>query len=148
MNSRYNWHKYNSEKWVLGIVVFFSFTFLSCTVGVGGEKQPPVVSNDKPVWQKIDLVAILSKADRYNAKVVKVGGVFKGWKGTCASSFSITRSDWIIGDGPDCIYVSGLLPPDLSTVRPMNERIEVVGKVRVAADGKVHLEAMEIKLCQ
>jgi hypothetical protein len=137
-----------TEKWVLCIVVFFSFTFLSCALGSNGEKQSPVVLNDKSGWQKIDLVEILSKADAYNTKTVKVGGLFKGWQGKCASSFSITRSDWILGDGSDCIYVSGLLPSGLSTVRPGNERVEVTGKVTVAADGKVHLKALEIKVCQ
>jgi hypothetical protein len=44
--------------------------------------------------------------------------------------------------------VSGLLPSGLSTARPGNERVEVTGKVKVAADGKVHLKAMKIKVCQ
>ncbi|MGD9188711.1 MAG: hypothetical protein PVI89_10890 [Desulfobacteraceae bacterium] len=148
MKSRHKRHKYNHGKWVLTILVFFSFASLSCAMGTNGEKQPPVVTDDKANSQKIVLVEILSNADIYNAKVVKVAGVFKGWKGKCGSSFSITRSDWILGDGPDCIYVSGLLPSGVSTARPGNERVEVTGKVKVAADGKVHLKAMKIKVFQ
>jgi hypothetical protein len=148
MKSRRKRHNYSHGQWALTIIVFFCFTSLSCAMGTKGEKQPPAVSDDKSNSQKIVLVEILSNADSYNAKVVKVAGVFKGWKGTCGSSFSITRSDWILGDGPDCIYVSGLLPSGLSTARPGNERVEVTGKVKVAADGKVHLKAMKIKVCQ
>ena len=148
MKSRRNRHKYRHGQWVLTFIVFFCFTSISCAMGTKGEKQSPVVSDEKSASQKIVLVEILSNADNYDAKVVKVAGVFKGWKGKCASSFFITRSDWILGDGPDCIFVSGRLPPGVSAVSPGNERIEVTGKVKVAADGKVHLKAMEIKVFQ
>jgi hypothetical protein len=117
-------------------------------VGTKGEEEPLAGSKEIPVLEKVDLGYILTNQDSYDAKVVEVAGVFKGWKGTCGSSFSITRSDWILGDGPDCIYVSGLLPSGLSTARPGNERVEVTGTVKVAADGKVHLKAMKIKVCQ
>jgi hypothetical protein len=130
------------------ILVLFCFTSLSCAMGTKEEKQLPIVSDAESSSQNVMLVEILTNADNYDAKVVKVAGVFKGWKGTCGSSFSITRSDWILGDGPDCIFVSGLLPSDLSTVRPGDERIEVIGKVKVAADGKVHLKAMAIEVFQ
>jgi hypothetical protein len=128
------------------ILVLFCFTSLSCAMGTKEEKQLPIVSDAESSSQNVMLVEILTNADNYDAKVVKVAGVFKGWKGTCGSSFSITRSDWILGDGPYCIFVSGLLPSDLSTVRPGDERIEVIGKVKVAADGKVHLKAMTIEV--
>jgi hypothetical protein len=130
------------------ILVLFCFTSLSCAMGTKEEKQLPIVSDAESSSQNVMLVEILTNADNYDAKVVKVAGVFKGWKGTCGSSFSITRSDWILGDGPYCIFVSGLLPSDLSTVRPGDERIEVIGKVKVAADGKVHLKAMAIEVFQ
>jgi hypothetical protein len=146
MKSRRKRHKYSQVQWALTIIVFFCFTSLSCAMGNKGEKQPPVVSDDKSNSRTIALVEILSNADIYKAKVVKVAGVFKGWKGKCGSSFSITRSDWILGDGPDCIFVSGLLPSGLSAVRPDDERIEVTGKVKVSADGKVHLKAMTIEV--
>lgn len=146
MKSRRKRHKHSHGQWVLTIIVFFCFTSLSCAMGNKGEKQLPVVSDDASNSQKLVLVEILSNADIYDAKVVNVAGVFKGWKGKCDSSFSITRSDWILGDGPDCIYVSGLLPSGVSMVRPGNERVEVTGKVKVAADGKVHLKAMKIKV--
>lgn len=148
MKSRHKRHRHNHRQWVLTIIVFFCLTSLSCAMGTKGEKQSPVVSGDKSSSRKMVLAEILSNADNYDTKVVKVAGVFKGWKGKCGASFSITRSDWILGDGPDCIYVSGLLPSGVSTVRPGNERVEVTGKVKVAADGKVHLKAMKIKVCQ
>lgn len=148
MKSRHERHKYSHAQWTLTIIVFFCLTSLSCAMGTKQEKQLPVVSDDKSASQKIALAEILSKADTYNTKVVKVAGVFKGWKGKCISSFSITRSDWILTDGPDCIYVSGMLPSGVSTARPNDEKIEVTGKVKVAADGKVHLKAMEIKVFQ
>ena len=148
MKSRRSRHKYSPVQWVLTFIVFFCFTSMSCAMGSKPGKQSPVVSDDKSALKKIVLVEILSNTDSYDGKVVKVAGVFKGWKGKCVSSFSITRSDWILGDGPDCIFVSGRLPSGVSAVRPGNERIEVTGKVKVAADGKVHLKAIEISVFQ
>jgi hypothetical protein len=131
---------------VVMIIVFFCFTFLSCAMGTKEEKLPAVVSNDKSNSQKIVLAEIITNTYTYNDVMVKVEGVFKGWKGKCVTSFSITRSDWILVGGPDCIFVSGILPPGLSTVHPGDERIEVTGKIKVAADGKVHLRATAVEV--
>jgi hypothetical protein len=148
MNSRRNRYKSIHGQWVLTITVFFCFISMSCAMGNTEEKQLPNGTGANSSSQNVMLVELFSNADIYDAKVVKVAGVFKGWKGKCTASFSITRSDWILGDGPDCIFVSGLLPTHLSTVRPGDERIEVTGQVKVAADGKVHLKAMEINVFQ
>jgi hypothetical protein len=146
MTNRPNRYESIPGQWVLTIIVFFCFTFISCATANKEEKQLPIVSDAESFSQNVMLSEILSNAGNYDAKVVKVAGVFKGWKGKCGSSFSITRSDWILADGPDCIFVSGLLPSGLSAVRPGDERIEVTGKVKVANDGKVHLNAMAIEV--
>lgn len=148
MKSGFNWYKSKYIKLAIAILALFCFAFLSCGVGNKMDKGELAESKEISASQKIALAEILSKADNYDAKVVKIAGVFKGWKGKCASSFSITRSDWILGDGPDCIRVSGKLPSGVSAARPGNERIEVTGKVKVAADGKVHLKAIKINVFQ
>ena len=148
MKSGFNWCKCRYIKLTLTIVLFFCLTSLSCAMGTRGEKQPAVNSKIESSAQKVALAEILSNAKIYEAKVVKVAGVFKGWKGKCASSFSITRSDWILADGTECIYVSGMLPRGASAVRPKDERLEITATVKVAADGKVNLKAKEIKIRQ
>ena len=60
---------------------------MSCTMGNKEEKQLPIASDAKSSSQNVMLVEILSNADIYDAKVVKVAGVFKGWKGQCAPLF-------------------------------------------------------------
>jgi hypothetical protein len=115
-------------------------------MGTGGNKKTTLDSKKESTSQKVALVDILTKADFYNSKVVTITGMFKGWKGKCPSSFSITRSDWILADGDECVYVSGTLPPGASAVRPEDERLEVTAKVKVAADGKVNLKAAAINV--
>lgn len=148
MISRINRFKRRYGKWAISIALFFCFTSLSCAMGTGGEKQTTVDSKQASASKKSTLAEILSNAKYYDTRMVKVAGVFKGWKGRCASSFSLTRSDWILSDGTECIYVSGILPPGVSAVRPNDERLEVTAKVIVAANGKVNLKAKEIKVRQ
>lgn len=146
MKSGFNWCKCRYIKLSLAIVLFFCLTSLSCAMGTRGDKQPAVNSKVESTAPKVALVEILSNAKLYDTKMVIVAGAFKGWKGKCASSFSITRSDWILADGDECIYVSGTLPPGASAVRPKDERLEITAKVKVAADGKVNLKATAINV--
>lgn len=87
---------------------------------------------------------ILSDPVKFSDAEVVLEGVFRGWKGACPASSMLTRSDWVIEDQTGCIYVTGLVPHDLSLMQPRDERIVVTGRVIVGKMGKPVIKAQKL----
>jgi hypothetical protein len=117
---------------------------LAACAGSRGERESAMPDADSQSPPNVSLAAIKSAAQNYQDKIVTISGVFKGWKGLCRSSFTVTRSDWILDDGTDCIYVSGQIPTGVSATEPKDERLVVTGTILRDKAGAIHLKAMEI----
>jgi hypothetical protein len=58
----------------------------------------------------ITVKQVLEHSADWEGKVFTVTGQFAGWTGGCKGMPPRTRSDWMLVDGADCVYVSGPLP--------------------------------------
>jgi hypothetical protein len=88
---------------------------------------------------EIAIHAIAKNPDFYVGKEVVVWGEVKGWKGSCLSPPPLTRSDWMIEDDGQCIYVSGDLPVGLNALNPSGEKISVKATIKIDRTGKPYL---------
>lgn len=84
---------------------------------------------------------------RYVGRIVELEGVFQGWRiSGCrllpSASQTITRSDWLIRTGEDCIYVTGGKPDGLDPINTshIGRWIKLKAKVMQTHDRKVYLE--------
>jgi len=89
--------------------------------------------------RKTTIKTIIQNPNNYEGKQVIVSGNFKGWKGSCFSAPPVTRSDWMIEDEGQCIYVSGDLPGGLDAMKPSGEEITIEATVKVDQKGKPYL---------
>jgi hypothetical protein len=85
------------------------------------------------------VAAINTNPESYVNREIVVHGKFMGWKGSCSGPPPVTRSDWMIEDKDQCIYVSGDLPVGLNALNPSGEKIFVKAKVKVNQTGKPYL---------
>nr|CAA9281580.1 hypothetical protein AVDCRST_MAG63-3637 [uncultured Armatimonadetes bacterium] len=77
----------------------------------------------------------------YLGRQVTVAGVYRGRRGTAGSARSlgappVLRSDWVLQEGGDAIYVSGPRPVEVDE----GETVTVTGLVRRTQDGRLYLE--------
>jgi hypothetical protein len=98
---------------------------------------------------KLTIKQICAKPAKYAGRVITLEGIFLGWGlGKChfppgaETTFPKTRSDWLIGTGSDCAYVTGGAPAGVS---PANHadigcRIVISGMVALSEDGGVYFE--------
>lgn len=115
-----------------------SLTFLIIFVA-GTASCSPTNSNPDGIQQGIEIGTILKNPDRFKDRRLVVSGEFKGWKGTCFSAPPVSRSDWMLQDGKDCIYVTGTIPTNMDPVNPHGEKVEINVTVGVDANGKAYL---------
>lgn len=83
---------------------------------------------------------------QYKDRHVTVSGQYGGWSHACPASQGKTRSDWVLFDGTSCLFVTGAMPKGLSSIKPNNEAVEVVGVLRVTDNGKYYLEGTQVNL--
>ena len=83
----------------------------------------------------------------YEGRIVTLQGLFRGWNATgcrlpAAASQTLTRSDWLIQTGLDCLYVTGGWPAGLAPADPGNvgRGIRLEARVARREDGTVYLE--------
>jgi hypothetical protein len=127
----------------------FSFVLLSCaSAGItgpaahGGEADSPVPMQNNAGAHSIR--EILENPARFAGKEVVLRGEFRGWKADCPSSTMVTRSDWVLEDGTDCLYVTGRIPSGLLPSEPQGETLLIRGRVVTSRAGKAVLSADRI----
>jgi hypothetical protein len=91
----------------------------------------------------VTLSELVEQRASLRGRVVTVNGRFAGWSGRCAGPPPRNRSDWMLVDDTQCVYVTGPLPPGISappsTVsngQPLSLRALVV----LSDDGRVYLQ--------
>lgn len=123
-------------------------TFLVCF------QMPPGCGRERAPGVKVESVAALCREpDRYAGRVVTIEGIFQGWRvADCrfldAASPAITRSDWLIRTGSECLYVSGGFPRDLNPANPedVGRQLELRAKAERNKDGKLYLKYLGSRL--
>lgn len=103
-----------------------------------GTVVTPILSTGQQ--QRTMIKELLENPTKYSSSEVLLDGFFKGWKGTCSSSFMLTRSDWILEDETGCIYVTGTLPIGFSPMQPHNESVTVTGHIIVDKKGRLSIK--------
>jgi hypothetical protein len=103
----------------------------------------------KATKKKLTIKQICAKPANYVGRVVTLEGIFLGWRlGKChfppgaETTSPKTRSDWLIGTGSDCAYVTGGAPAGVSpaNLADIGCRIEITGMVALSEDGGVYFE--------
>jgi len=75
-------------------------------------------------------VAELVTSEKFVGKVVTVEGRCAGWSSDLAAGGPpVTRSDWVLEDGKEGIYVTGPLPAGCSSTGGSEETISIVARV-------------------
>ncbi|MDD5287824.1 MAG: DUF2341 domain-containing protein [Dehalococcoidales bacterium] len=74
----------------------------------------------------------------YVGQTVTLSGAYRGWEMGHGSP-PVTRSDWVISDGSDSIYVTGNTM-NLRYPADIGNSVTVTGMVRVTATGQVYIE--------
>ena len=103
----------------------------------------------KTITKKPTIAQICAQPANYVGREVILEGIFLGWRrGKChfppgaETTSPKTRSDWLIGTGSNCAYVTGGHP---AGVNPANHEdsgchIEITGIVALSDDGGVYFE--------
>jgi hypothetical protein len=113
-------------------------TLLVCLMGSA------YVAGAKTVTTFLHLHELLQSPNTYVGKTVTIEGAYKGWRGSCKTSGQPTRSDWLIVDDSDCVYVTGLKPHGPSPALPGDEKLRVTGKLMNTPTGKPYFQATDI----
>ncbi len=139
------------KRWIVGAALAVLFLALPGSalfgMGQGGQKPPEQERTAPPSAvseSRTPIRDILNDPVKFSDAEVTLEGVFRGWKGACPSSVMMSRSDWIIEDQTGCIYITGLVPNDLSPAQPQGEHIVVTGRVIVGKMGKPVIKAARI----
>ena len=90
----------------------------------------------------------------YLDQLIRLVGRFQGFRvGNCrfpaaASAAALTRSDWLLQTGGDCVYVTGGAPAGIDRIDPAytGRRIEIQARVVTSPAGKVLLRFVEGRL--
>jgi hypothetical protein len=108
--------------------------------------------SDTPASGPKSFAELCEEPTRYEQQVVELEGIFQGWRiaecrfPVCASQ-AITRSDWVISNEGDCLYVTGGKPVNFDPINPesVGHRIQLEAKVVMDKDQKVYLEYFEAR---
>jgi hypothetical protein len=95
--------------------------------------------------------AICEDPNGFAGQVVRLTGIFRGFRveecrfPVSAGRTSVSRSDWLIQTGKDCLFVSGDVPPGIDLMDPsfLNRRITLKAKVIRKASGKLFLSYID-----
>lgn len=97
----------------------------------------------------VDVVA--KEPENWVGKKVKLTGNFSGWQGQCTGRPPVSRSDWMMESDTACVYVSGRLPPELSSISPargIGKPIVVIGEVFIDEHGKPYIQGERISVLE
>ena len=97
--------------------------------------------------ENLTIGEICAGSESYIGRVVTLKGIFQGWqKIQCqfpdeAADTPLTRSDWLIRTGADCIYVTGDIPENLNPIKVENLGIlvELEAEVMLSQSKKIYL---------
>ncbi|SLM29435.1 hypothetical protein MTBBW1_1790060 [Desulfamplus magnetovallimortis] len=113
---------------IISITIIMTMALVSCLGGnetfdktqSSQESEPSREITDEkdfPINRAGDYIYTVSNlyefSETLNQKAVTVKGNFLGWNGCSGKTKIITRNDWSISDGVNCIFVSGYFPDGL-----------------------------------
>lgn len=104
--------------------------------------SPPLQKN----IAKTSISELKKAPENWQNKQVLISGKYRGWEASCSDSGQRTRSDWVIQDDTGCIFVSGIMPGNLSPTQPKGQLLSVVGTLRLTSAGLPYLEGSEVKI--
>lgn len=116
----------------LTCLVVLAVLLLGCT----GYEEQTVKTNES-----VKISEIKNRIDEYVGKLVKIEGVYLGWRGN--ETPPVTRSDWVVKDESGQIYVTGKFP-NLDPYRDVGKNVTVVGYVEVTKDGRAYIRAVDV----
>jgi hypothetical protein len=126
------------------VLTIFSRFLLWKAAGVMPPERDPKQTGPKTVAD------LCEEPARYAGRIVVLEGVFQGWRiAGCRlltpASPTITRSDWLIRTGEDCLYVTGGKPDGLDPINPshIGRLVKLKAKVMQTHDRKVYLEYID-----
>lgn len=124
-------------------ILWFSAAWLMCGgIGAcagshpGAQPKPSMQAQpNPPITDRSGMIGqVIAAPERFESRNITVTGSFQGWRGPCRNAPPVSRSDWMITDGSNCIYVHGPLPPGLDPAAPGDEKITITGVVRIKRD--------------
>jgi hypothetical protein len=132
---------------LIGSLVLLGWLLVACA----SARSVPIGKADETILLNPTLtVEAVEKASTSMAgKKVKVVGSFSGWQGKCTGRPPMSRSDWMIESATACVYVSGRLPAELSSVPPargIGKPIVVFGEISFDNAGKAYLRSERISV--
>ena len=93
---------------------------------------------------------ICKEPERYAGQIITLDGVFQGWRADecrfpTSANPAITRSDWLIRTGTDCLYVTGGILAGFDSMNPddVGRRMELKAIVMLSKNGKVYLKYLD-----
>jgi hypothetical protein len=100
------------------------------------------------------VAALCGRTERPPDAVVTVAGLYHGFRvegcafPACVARASLTRSDWLLRTGGDCVYVTGGAPQGVDPFDPSfsGRRIEIRSHVVKDGDGKLRLHYLDGRL--
>jgi len=119
----------------------------ACTVAAPEATMPS--ANNAQTDALLTVAELVKIPTNWAGKMVKVSGYFQGWQGKCTGRPPVSRSDWMMQSDAACLYVSGRLPPELSSIPPargVGKPIVVVGKVFVDQSGFAYIQSTRVSL--
>jgi hypothetical protein len=138
-------------------LIVISFLLISCSCKNTKEETNNSISNDKNTsvvlidsLAKIGIISLDELAatpDKYIGKTIEIEGIFLGYSGTNCSfdekfSMQLTRSDWILGNDENCIYVTGGAPTGLNPMDAADKgkKTKISCLVKLTGSKKIILE--------
>lgn len=84
----------------------------------------------------------MNEPNQYQGKKIMINGTYQGW--SSSTTPPVTKSDWIISDGSDEIYVTGKYP-DLDPSDDLGKKIRIEGYIELKED-QPYINATEINI--
>jgi len=120
---------------------FFAWQYL----GVPEEKMEAPEGEGIEETIEITIQNIKARSLDYEGKTITIEGTYQGWK-CCCGNPPVSRSDWWMEDGTDCIYVSEMPAGNLDPLENIGSSIKITGLVKITQDGQPYLEAREVEI--
>jgi|CXWL01.1.fsa_nt_gi hypothetical protein len=114
-----------------------------------GKNLPQSPTKITQLDSSLTVDAVAKEPKSWAGKKVKVEGNFSGWQGKCTGRPPVSRSDWMMENDTACVYVSGRLPPELSSISPargIGKPIVVMGEVFIDGFGKPYIQSERISI--
>jgi hypothetical protein len=144
------------RKTFLGVVLVCSLLTLGCgakqDMSQSNGSEKPKVSETPQATEKLTVAMLCENPSRYEGQTVKLEGTYHGWRAdecrlASTASPSMTRSDWLVRTGSDCIYVTGGMPGDLDPMNPedIGQWIVLEAVVERRDDGHIYLRYVDVQ---